>query len=96
MKQRKETGKAKASAIRAVRRNPLSPIPQTGFEELAVSHSDSVNPVYPIGDAKHASQAKIVNYVYEIKKEPYPFRLSWSHYLVLMRIDNPTRKLCVA
>ena len=50
--------------------------------------SDSINPVYPIGDATNASQAKMANYVCEIKKEPYPFRLSWSHYLVLMRIDN--------
>ena len=54
-----------------------SPIPQTCFEESIESHSNSVNLVYPIG---------------EIKKEPYPFRLSWSHYLVLMRIDNPDER----
>ena len=54
--------------------------------------SDSVTPVNPIGESKKASQSKIVNGVYEIKKEPYPFRLSWSHYLVLMRIDNPDER----
>lgn len=41
---------------------------------------NSVNPVYPIGDTTNASQAKMANYVYEIKKEPYPFRLE----------ENPT------
>ena len=54
--------------------------------------SDSVNPVYPIDEAMKTSQSKIVNGVYEIKKAPYPFRLSWSHYLVLMRIDNPDER----
>ena len=54
--------------------------------------SDSVNPVCPIGEAKTASQSKIVSGVYEIKKATYPFRLSWSHYLVLMRIDNPDER----
>ena len=53
---------------------------------------NSVNPVYPIGDTANVSQAKMANYVYEIKKEPYPFRLSWSHYLVLMRMDNPDER----
>lgn len=32
---------------------------------------NSVNPVYPIGDTANVSQAKMANYVYEIKKEPY-------------------------
>lgn len=53
---------------------------------------NSVNQVYPIGDTTNASQAKMVNSVYQVKKEPYPFRLSWSHYLVLMRIDNPDER----
>ena len=57
-----------------------SPIPQTRFEESGKSRSfaNSVSHVYPIGD--------------QITKEPYPFRLSWSHYLVLMRIDNPDER----
>ena len=33
---------------------------------------NSVNPVYPIGDTAKVAQAKMANYVYEIKKEPYP------------------------
>lgn len=62
-----------------------SPIPQTGFEESAGSHSNLVNPVYP-------NPQTVVEKSAGSPPCAYPFRLSWSHYLVLMRMDNPDER----
>ena len=50
-----------------------------------------VNSVYPIQASEKATElptkTEIVNSVYEIQAKP-EFTLSWSHYLILMRIEN--------
>lgn len=55
-------------------------------------YSNSVNTVYEIPEESiSASDSKIVNAVYEIQNAPagsHRFVLSWSHYLVLMRIKD--------
>lgn len=40
------------------------------------------------GVLENGGKSKIQNRVLEIGKSVYPFRLSWSHYLKLMRIEN--------
>ena len=55
-------------------------------------YSNSVNSVYEISsESYNSSNSKIVNSVYEIQAssaEPHKFVLSWSHYLILMRIKD--------
>lgn len=54
--------------------------------------SNSVNTVYEISKSnKSANNPKIVNTVDQIQNaaiQPHKFVLSWSHYLILMRIEN--------
>ena len=61
------------------------------FTIYSVQNTNSVNTVYQISDDKKSvpvlPDSKIVNTVYEIQKKP-DFTLSWSHYLILMRIEN--------
>ncbi len=52
-----------------------------------IKNSNSVNTVYPIEYHNKNNNLKFVNTVYEFKNIP-KFTLSWSHYLILMRIDN--------
>lgn len=68
---------------------------------VLVIPSNSVNPVYPIGETGKSGNCKISNspnpqtVVEKSAGSPpcaYPFRLSWSHYLVLMRMDNPDER----
>ena len=62
---------------------------------------NSVNHVYPIDETDKYGKGKISNSPIpqtgfeESDVSPrsvYPFRLSWSHYLVLMRMDNPDER----
>ena len=62
---------------------------------------NSVNHVYPIDETDKYGKGKISNSPIpqtgfeESDGSPqsvYPFRLSWSHYLVLMRMDNPDER----
>lgn len=46
------------------------------------------NDVLEIGDTRKEKQ----NVILDFHKQGYPFRLSWSHYLVLMRIENPDER----
>lgn len=39
-----------------------------------------------------SDRVKIQNAVLDFQGKPYPFQLSWSHYLMLMRIDNPQER----
>ena len=56
------------------------------------TYSNSVNSVYEISsESSKSSGSKIVNSVYEIQPsspEPHKFVLSWSHYLILMRVKD--------
>ena len=55
-------------------------------------YTNSVNSVYEISsESSQLVNSKIVNSVYEIQpssSEPHKFVLSWSHYLILMRIKD--------
>ena len=58
-------------------------------------YSNWVNGVYPIavaGKKDRANQVNSSNVVWEIQGNSIQFRLSWSHYLVLMRIENPDER----
>ena len=54
------------------------------IRKFFLTYQEKVNTVYPIAP-------EIVNTVYEIDRTPPlpKFTLSWSHYLILMRIENP-------
>lgn len=57
------------------------------------TYSNSVNTVYEKSGIPLKKNSKgIVNSVAQIQNAPaetHKFVLSWSHYLVLMRVDNP-------
>ncbi len=66
-----------------------------------VVYSDSVNSVYPIQDENQTTVLEkgkqwLPNLKYETvlrkSSESPSFTLSWSHYLILMRIDNPDER----
>lgn len=71
------------------------------MRQLFVVYSNSINSVYPIANAER-SKASVLesktrpmenqNAVLDFRNRSYPFRLSWSHYLVLMRIENPDER----
>ena len=46
----------------------------------------------PSGVLEIRDRGKIPNGVLDFQGKPYPFQLSWSHYLMLMRIDNPQER----
>ena len=71
------------------------------MRQLFVVYSNSLNAVYPIADvgmskvSSRESKGRTMenqNVVLDFRNRGYPFRLSWSHYLVLMRIENPDER----
>ena len=76
------------------------------MRQFFITYSNSLNTVYPIGtpngQATPLSAKEIVSTVYEIQQssssareevsEAPRFTLSWSHYLVLMRIAEPAER----
>ena len=59
------------------------------LRKLFLMYSGEIqNTVLEIG----AEQAENQNTVLDFHNQGYPFRLSWSHYLVLMRIENPDER----
>ncbi len=59
------------------------------MRKLFLMYSGEIqNAVLEIGDGHSENQ----NAVLDFHNHGYPFRLSWSHYLVLMRIENPDER----
>lgn len=63
----------------------------TLMRRLFLVYSERPDSGRPVAGKGKSEAPKIVNGVYEIEGR-YPFRLSWSHYLVLMRIENPDER----
>ena len=59
------------------------------MRKLFLMYSGEIqNAVLEIGDGHPENQ----NAFLDFHNHGYPFRLSWSHYLVLMRIENPEER----